>query len=235
MKNAYSRNWFEFFHEAIPNDRTAKEVELVCTVAPLPEFRRVLDLGCGTGRHSRALSERGYVVTGVDRDASAIAKARETRGGPRYEQADMRDYEPAVGAFDLAVSMSQSFGYFDSETNRDVLTRLSAGLPTGGRMVLDLWNPEFFAAHQGERDLIMPRGLVRERKHVVEGRLLVHLAYPNEAEDSFDFQLFSPREMEALAQRIGLRLALVCTAHDPAQEPNASNPRIQFVLEKVPL
>src|SRR5437763_13796125 len=118
--NSYSENWFRHFHADISQERTTKEIGLICCVAPLPEFRRVLDVCCGMGRHARALAQRGYSVTGIERDAGAIAKARELGGEPEYVQADVREYQPAVSAYDVAIVMSQSFGYFANETNRDL-------------------------------------------------------------------------------------------------------------------
>ena len=103
------------------------------------------------GRHARLLSSRGYSVTGVERDAQAVARARELAGGPDYFQADLREYQPESGAYDAIIVMSQSFGYFDATTNREVLERLARGLRRGGRIILDLWNPDFFAGHQGAR------------------------------------------------------------------------------------
>lgn len=196
------------------------------------EFRRALDVCCGTGRHARALVRRGYSVTGIERDAAAITKARELGDGPEYWQVDVREYRPETSAYDLAIIMSQSFGYFDNETNRELLARLAAGIRKGGRILLDLWNPDFFLAHQGERTLETPSGNVRERKHVVEGRLLVHLTYPNGAEEAFDWQLFTPTEMNSFASSVKLTLASACTNFNAAEERNAANPRIQFVLEK---
>jgi SAM-dependent methyltransferase len=141
--NTYSRRWFEFFHIGIGEARTIQEATFVCRCAPLPDFRKLADVCCGMGRHARALSSRGYSVTGIDRDSDAIAKARELAGGPSYVHADIRDYRPAPGAFDVAIIMGQSFGHFDPTTNRDVLGRLAAGLRAGGRVILDLWNHEF--------------------------------------------------------------------------------------------
>src|SRR5438270_13892605 len=92
--NLYSRQWFEFFHVGINEARTIRETEFICACAPLPEFRNILDVCCGMGRHSRALSDRGYSVTGIDRDTNAIVKARELGGGPGYEVADIREYAP---------------------------------------------------------------------------------------------------------------------------------------------
>ena len=230
--NSYSRHWFDFFHVSINDDRTGREVDFICSVAPLGEFRRVLDVCCGMGRQARALVQRGYSVTGIERDAGAIAKARELGNGPEYVQADVRDYQPAASTYDLAIVMSQSFGFFDNETNRALLARLAGGLRKGGRIVLDLWSPDFFKAHQGERSLQTPSGIVRERKRIDNGRLLVHLTYPDGTEESFGWQLFTPAEMKSFAESVGLTLAMACTNFDRAEKPNAENPRIQFVLQK---
>src|SRR5882762_9799369 len=100
--NSYSHRWFEFFHTGIGEARTMQETTFICRCAPLPHFRKVLDVCCGIGRHARALSNRGYSVIGIDRDSHAIAKARALAGGPGYVNMDVRDYRPEHGAFDAA-------------------------------------------------------------------------------------------------------------------------------------
>jgi len=230
--NAYSHRWFELFHIGIGEARTIQEAAFVCRCAPLPDFRKLVDVCCGMGRHARALSGQGYSVIGIDRDALAIAKARELAGGPTYVHADIRDYRPAPGAFDVAIVMSQSFGYFDPPTNRDVLGRLAAGLRKGGRVILDLWNQEFFAAHQGERELETASGVVRESKRLNGDRLCVQLDYPDGAHEEFEWQLFPPAQMISLAQSVGLGLILSCADFDTASTPSPAKPRIQFVLER---
>ena len=230
--NVYSQQWFEFFHVGIEEARTTQETEFVCRCATLPEFREILDVCCGVGRHARALFSRGYSVTGIDRDSDAITKARELAGGPSYVHADIRDYRPAPGTFDVAIVMSQSFGYFDRTTNRDVLGRLAVGLREGGRVILDLWNREFFAAHQGERELETASGVVRESKRLNGDRLRVQLDYPDGAHEEFEWQLFTPAKMISLAQSVGLALLLSCTDFDTTITPSPAKPRIQFVLER---
>jgi SAM-dependent methyltransferase len=184
------------------------------------------------GRHARALANRGYSVTGVERDAAAIAKARELAGGPTYLHTDVGDYQPASREYDLAIVMSQSFGYFHAVTNRDLLRRLGTGVREGGQVILDLWNPEFFVSHQEERDLELPAGVVRESKRVEDSRLLVHLDYPDGGHDDFEWQLFMPAEMHTLADSVGLSLIAFCTDFEMAAEPSPSKPRIQFVLKR---
>jgi SAM-dependent methyltransferase len=229
--NSYSDRWFKFFHIGIAETRTTQEIDFVCACAPLPDFHKVIDVCCGMGRHARALSDRGYSVTGIERDASAVAKARDLAGGLNFIQADVRDYQPEPGGYDLAIVMSQSFGYFDAPTNRDLLGRLATGLRASGRVILDLWNPEFFATHQGERALDLPDGIVRERKHVEGGRLFVHLDYPDGGHDDFEWQLFTLPEMSALADSVEMNLIVCCTDFDMGIASSPAKPRIQFVLE----
>jgi SAM-dependent methyltransferase len=146
--------------------------------------------------------------------------------------ADVRDYHPDPGAFDIAIIMSQSFGYFDATTNREVLGRLAEGVREGGRVILDLWSSEFLVAHQGRYEFETPGGVVRETKRVEEDRLFVYLDYPDGGEDNFEWQLFSPAQMISMAESVGLRQLLACTDFDEATPPSPSNSRIQFLFER---
>jgi len=229
--NSYSHQWFEFFHSGIDESRTIRETEFICRCAPLADFGKILDVCCGIGRHARDLSERGYSLTGIDRDTDAIAKARELGGAPNYIVADMRDYQPAPETFDAMIVMGQSFGHFDPGTNRDILRRLVDGVRKRGRVILDLWNPEFFKAHQGERALMVSKGVVRENKRVTDDRLVVWLDYPEGARERFEWQLFTPEQMEQLASSVGLGLLVSCTDFEMTTLPAPANPRIQFLLE----
>jgi len=230
--NSYSSQWFEYFHVGISEARTSREIDFVRHAAALPEFQNILDVCCGMGRHARALSGRDYAVTAIDRDPNAIAKARELGGGPNYVVADIRDFEPAPGSFDAVIVMGQSFGHFDAATNRDVLQRLARAVRKRGLIILDLWNPEFFEANQGERELNTSRGVVRELKGVEEGRLFVQLRYPAGTEERFEWQLFTPKQMEQLAKAVGLHLLVSCNGFDSKKRPSSADPRLQFVLER---
>jgi SAM-dependent methyltransferase len=153
-------------------------------------------------------------------------------GGPSYIQANVRDYRPEAAAYDLTIVMSQSFGYFAAAANRDLLQRLANGIRNGGRIILDLWNPEFFAAHEGQRDLQTPAGLVHETKRVEGGRLFVRLDYPGGGQDDFEWQLFTVPEMRSMAESVGLNLTIACRDFDDATRSSPENPRLQFVLQK---
>jgi SAM-dependent methyltransferase len=205
---------------------------LLANARHCPHLRKSSMPAVAWGRHARALASRGYSVTGVERDSAAIARARALGGEPTYVHADLQEYRPAAAAFDLAIVLSQSFGYFDAPTNRELLGRLANGVRKGGRIILDLWNPEFFAAHEGERNLETSVGSVRERKRVKGGRLFVHLRYPDGLEEDFEWQLFTGEEMRSLAESLALRVILTCTGFNSSRNPTAEDTGIQFVVER---
>jgi len=231
--NTYSQQWFTSFHVPISDVRTRAEAEFVCSFAPLPDFSRIADVCCGMGRHARALAKRGYLVTAIDRDQRMLARARELGGGPRYIQADVRDYRPESCEYDAIIIMGQSFGHFDAATNQMILDRLVSGLRRRGRLLLDLWNRDFFKARQGERDFQLSDGAVHETNRVEDDRLFVQLTYPTGGQECFEWQLFAPESIAAVATPLGLRLIGCCSDFLDSVLSCSSKPRIQFILERV--
>jgi SAM-dependent methyltransferase len=230
--NSYTLNWFQFFHAGISEARTAQEVAFICEQLPVETHPRIADLCCGTGRHARALCAAGYSVEALERDLEALTKARELGGGPNYVRGDLHEWEPAAGSFDGVIVMSQSFGYFGVEENLRILQQVATGLRAEGRVVLDLWNPDFFIAHQGTRDFRLPAGQVRETLRVEGGRLFVHLVYPDRSAEDFEWQIFTPAEMADFARSAGLEVIVACTDFSSSAAPSPDKTRLQFVFEK---
>ena len=133
-----------------------------------------LDLACGPGRHSLALASRGFAVTGVDRSAflldRARARAAESDAAVEWVHADMRDFA-RPRAFDLALCLFTSFGYFaDDAENQRVLARIAASLRPGGVCVLDVAGKEVLARIFRPADVRdVPGGMVVHRRAVEAG------------------------------------------------------------------
>lgn len=106
---------------------------------------RVLDLCCGFGRHSLALSEIGFDVIGVDLSADLLEHARLLAGSDRLSgrlvRADARRIPLAGAAADSVVNLFSSFGYFGDAGDRSVLDEIARVLRPEGRLVLDVMNP----------------------------------------------------------------------------------------------
>jgi SAM-dependent methyltransferase len=234
MTNRYSATWFETFLRDFSPVQTEREIAFLARHLPQPAYRRVLDLCCGLGRHAIPLAARGYQVTGLDRSAEALAEARRRdNAGVAWVEGDMRDLAPLPGPFDAVLNLWQSFGYFDATTNRAVLRQIHDALRPGGRFILDIYHRAFFAAHQGDRARVDQGRTIVERKTLAGDRLTVRLDYgPDVPPDVFEWQVYMPDEIGALAADIGFRPLVVCREFDESRPPDPAVPRMQFVFER---
>ena len=111
---------------------------------------RVLDIACGSGRHSIELARRGFDVTGFDLSEFLINEARknlknsgEKNMKVKFLIRDMRDFN-FRNTFDIAVNIFTSFGYFDNDKeNFSVIENVSRSLKKGGYFVFDFLNKHF--------------------------------------------------------------------------------------------
>ncbi|MEZ4395454.1 MAG: class I SAM-dependent methyltransferase [Candidatus Krumholzibacteriia bacterium] len=143
------------------NEREAElAMALLARVTPPLTGQRVLDLGCGGGRHLAALGRRGAHALGLDLSWPLLDAARgRLRPGLHLLRGDMRRLPLADCSVDGAVSMFTSFGYFArDEENWQVPAEVARVLAPGGWFFFD-----FFNRAQLERSL-EARG-VRESRH----------------------------------------------------------------------
>jgi len=151
-----SNEWLEFFDGHAPvymsnpfTRNTVKEVDFLIEELNLPPKSRILDIGCGTGRHSIKLAKRGYQVTGVDVSSGMLTEAKK-----RAEEADVLVEWVHADAtkfrskrlFDAAISLCEgAFALLTVEDNPVVhdlaiLRNINASLKRGGRFVLTALN-----------------------------------------------------------------------------------------------
>lgn len=129
--------------------KTPAEVDQMLALLDATAPAKVLDLCCGPGRHSVDLAKRGFAVTGVDRTKPYLARAKaaasEAGADVEFVEGDMRAFR-REGAFDFAINMFTSFGYFaDPEDDRKVAANLCNSLKPGGKLLMDLMGREVLA------------------------------------------------------------------------------------------
>jgi len=142
--------WERFFHgpwgrwqaAGLWQGKAAAESDFIARALGLAPGDAVLDVACGTGRHAVELAQKGYRVTGVDfnRTALAVAEAAAARcrPAPRFLQQDMRCLRFG-DEFDAAYCFWTSFGYFEDPSHDLVAAkRIAEALKPGGRFLLDL-------------------------------------------------------------------------------------------------
>jgi len=126
---------------------------------------RVLDLGCGFGRHSLALAAQGMDVCGLDLSPDLLRHAaridEEGRLAGRLVRGEFRHLPFRDASFDAVVMLFSSFGYFDEVDNGRVLDEVARILRPGATALFDLMNPT-----------LIRRTLVPESRRQVSGRVL---------------------------------------------------------------
>ncbi len=164
--------------EAIVNARdTEREADFIEDVIPGVGF--VLDLCCGTARHSIALAKRRWKIVGMDlsRNLLAIAKSRMKRSGIKFPlvRADMCFFPFRDQVFNAILSMFTSFGYLPSESEDSLsLLEINRTLRNKGMFLLDLANRDHIIRGFRERDWaeFEPFYLLEKRSLDLEGSKL---------------------------------------------------------------
>ena len=109
---------------------------------------RMIDVGCGRGRHSRILASRGFDVTGIDLSFDSIREARGYESDNlHFFQHDMR-LPFWINYFQFAFSFFTSFGYFRTEReNHNAVRTMASALQPDGVLMLDYLNVHYSEDH----------------------------------------------------------------------------------------
>ncbi len=113
---------------------------------------RILDIGCGTGRHALELARRGYAVVGIDLSASLLQKAKEkaAAGGLSvdFRRGDAREL-PFASEFDLVIMLCEgAFPLMETdEMNFLILEGAARALKPGGKLIFTTLNGLFPLFH----------------------------------------------------------------------------------------
>jgi len=125
---------------------------------------KILDIGCGTGRHSIELAKRGYRVTGIDLSESMLTRAKEKAGEQKvhvdFKKADARNVS-FKKEFDLVIMLCEgAFPLMETdEMNFQILQNAGSALKNHGKFIFTTLNglfplfhsvKEFVASHQEE-------------------------------------------------------------------------------------
>jgi SAM-dependent methyltransferase len=191
---AYLRNAF--------TKGTEQEVDFLVEALGLTPGMRVLDVGCGPGRHSLALARRGYEVVGVDHSAEFVRLAREAAAADgltaTFDELDVRALD-RPGEFDATICLCQGgFGLLGGRDEADVFGRIAATLRPGGALAVSAFSAVFAVRHLEAGEEFDPATGVLHEIATVRG--------PDGTEAPFDLwtTCFTARELELLATGAGL-------------------------------
>ena len=149
-------DWFnsKYYHILYQN-RNEKEAEQF--LSKLQVFFRkedqILDIACGSGRHSIFLNSLGYQITGIDLSEKSIKAAKQKSDNKiLFDVWDMRkSYKKEH--FDVVLNLFTSFGYFDSEKEDvEAIQAISSNLKDNGILIIDFLNSEKVIANLVESE-----------------------------------------------------------------------------------
>ncbi len=198
------------------NRQAFHEARFIMEKLKLKKGESLLDIPCGTGRHSKFFSLAGIEVTGVDINPTCLAWAkRHTRGRKiQFQKGNMGDLSKFRGKFDALANLFTSFGYFETEDENDqVMREFVSTLKPGGRLALSLINKDwllkvFQPASQvklGKETIIEAREYYRQTSTVT-----AHWFHLNKNHTKADVyynrvRVYSKEDMVELMKQCGLK------------------------------
>jgi SAM-dependent methyltransferase len=151
-------------------DRTEPEINRALNMLRPPDGARVLDLACGSGRHSLELRRRGFEVVGADISPELLEIARRDATGQGLEaefvEADLRELD-FDAEFDVVLSLNDgAIGYFESdEENLRSFDVIARALKPGGQHLMQLPNVLYAQKHLPQKSWIAGEAMIELVEH----------------------------------------------------------------------
>ncbi len=183
---------------------TVQEVDFLVDALGLRQGMRVLDVGCGPGRHAHELARRGITVHGVDISERFVDLARAgAPAGATFERLDARQLA-FDGEFDAVICLCQgAFGLMTADGDDEaVIAGMARALRPGGRLALSAFNAYFAVKYHDEATFDAGLGVSHERTEIRD---------EHGASSMVDLWTgcYTPRELRLLLGANGLRVGSV--------------------------
>ena len=155
---------------------------------------RVLDIGCGAGRHSLYLQQRGHEVVAIDNSPGAVEVAK-ARGVLDVRLLALKDISPILGLFDSVLMMCGNFGLFvNKEDARRELRKLNAMTTEDAVILADTVDP--YPSQIGGRDDTAANG-------DLAGLVRIRISYSDKSTPWYDLLNVSREEMADVVEGTG--------------------------------
>lgn len=202
MKQWYEslfENYGEKYDKEVFTQGTLGECDFIEKEINYDKKLKILDIGCGTGRHSLELVKRGYQMTAIDLSNSLLDKAREKALAQNlrvdFQIQDARKL-PFANEFDLAIMLCESaFPLMETdEMNYQILHSAARALKQSGKLIFTTLNGLFPLFHS-VKDFIAAQ--------VQEGN-------STSDKNSFDLMTFREHSVASVEDDLGNKKELVC-------------------------
>lgn len=230
-------------------ERTESEVNRALNMLRPRGGEHILDLACGSGRHSIELARRGFSVVGADISAQLIEIAnREAAAEPDLDvgfvEGDLRELE-FEAEFDLVLNLNDgAIGYLESdEENLRTFEVIARALRPGGRNLAQLPNVLYAKENLPQRSWIPSSSMVELVEHrwnksnsYMEGAMIpVRFGEPLENLDKrieFRQRLYTADELREIYASVGMELTTVFNGSGKRREPTPKQFEVFFEAQR---
>lgn len=219
-------------------ERTESEIRRALTMLRPQGGERILDLACGTGRHSLELVRQGFSVVGVEISPELVEIARKSAEEQGLEatfiEGDLRklDFEDE---FDIVLNLNDgAIGYFETdEENHRTFEVISRSLRQGGWNLIQVPNFLYARARLPQRSWIPSSGMVElvehrwnKKERYMEGAM-IPLRFGETLENldkriEFRQRLYDVGELREIYASVGMSLDRVFHGNGRPKEPTDS-------------
>lgn len=169
---------------------------------------RVLDVGCGAGRHALALQDRGHEVVGIDVSPGAVAVSRDRGIDARtLDVANVRDLD---GTFDTVLMLGNNFGLVGTRaTAPGILDGLAAVTSDDARILAETRDP-----YRTDEPTHREYHELNRRRGRLGGALRIRSRYGRYATPWFDYLMAAPEEMREVVDPTPWHVVEVCSPNE---------------------
>lgn len=210
-------------HPLLTAERTAKEVDFIVSTLNLLPNARILDVGCGFGRHSIELARRNYEVVGIDPAAAMIAaaqaRARVANVSVNFRQVAGESFV-AREPFEAALCLFTTLGQISSAgENSGLVAQVYAALRSGGLFIVEVPQreqavkalQEFDKFGEGERYTTVTRQFNPQRQWVTETFTIVSPEMTKHY--LLCYRLYSLTELTTLLEGVGFSVVMTSASY----------------------
>ena len=238
------RPWFntEAYHVLYGHRSESEATHAVSTLSAqgvLGQPARVLDAGCGAGRHARALAKEGWAVEAFDLSEGSIheARAKETPN-IAYHCLDLRDLLSQTkwsASFDLVTNFFTSLGYFDDEAEHEAVVKgFVNALKPGGKLLVDFLNVPQVEANLITSETVSKKGtMFHIHRRIHEGWIEKSIQFEWEGRPQHHVErvrALDRSHLTALLMRLGLEVRHIWGDYD-LNEWTPSSPRCMILSD----
>jgi SAM-dependent methyltransferase len=204
---------------------TAQETAFILDVLGLKPGMRLVDVGCGPGRHCHALARAGIEVVGLDISSAFLRAA----GPGSWVRADARRLPFRPGSFDAAISLCQGgFGLLGGDDDAVVLGQMAESVKRGGRIVVSAFSSYFAVRHLEPGETFDAGSGVNHE--------LAEVRDPSGQPAMFDLwtTCFTPRELRLMAAAAGITVRAIWSVGPGSygdRRPDLDHPEFLLVGE----